>query len=63
MNESYKLDAEEKLHQITIASVPHMDRTNARSVIHGYEQMSHDIIDILEEDDNYENLSKLKKQL
>ena len=59
----YKLDAEEKLQAITVASVPHMDSKDAKNVIRSYEHMSRDIMEVLEEDDNFDNLSKLKGKM
>ena len=60
LNESYRLSAEERLQEITVNSVPHMDSADAKKVMSSYEQASRDIMDVIKDDDNYDNLSKLK---
>ena len=61
LNESYKLSAEEKLQEITVVSVPHLENGEARKVIGSYEQATRDIMDMIKDDNNYDNISKLKE--
>lgn len=55
-----KIDAEEKLQLITIASLPHMEKDNASSIINRYKVQSMTAAELLEEDDDFSNLEKLK---
>ena len=51
---------------MTVASLPHMERKDAQRVIRGYEHVARDILELVEglqEDHDYEDISKLKQAL
>jgi hypothetical protein len=61
LNESYRINANERLEDITVASVPHMERDTADRVLRNYREVARDVIELTEEDDNFDDLSKLKE--
>lgn len=59
----YKIDAQEKLQQIMITSIPHMKQPDAQDVINNYKRISSDIIEVLEDYTDYSNIDKLRTRL
>jgi len=45
LNEMYKVKAEERLEDISVAVVPHLSKGDASSIIDGYKKASEDITD------------------
>jgi len=63
LNQSFKIDAEEKLHWISIVSAPHMDKERLDALIGGYKMASHDIIELITPYTDYSDLKRIKKAM
>lgn len=63
LNQSFKLDAEEKLKWIGIVSVPHMKKQQADMLIHSYKTATHDIIELITPHTDYSAIKRLKKEM
>jgi hypothetical protein len=63
LEESVKLDAQKRLEDITVQSVPNMEEAEATKVIEHYERMTRDTDDILDLDVDEEGLKLLKEKM
>lgn len=63
LNYAYRLDAEEKIQQISIVSAPHMEKPALDQLVDGLKMQSRDIIEMLAPHDDYSGISKLKKEM
>jgi len=61
LNESYKQDAGEKLQLISVATVPHLKKGDASSIINSYRMINRDIIEETKPADDYSGIDRLKK--
>lgn len=60
----YRVNAEERLEEIAIASAPHLEKSSYENLISGYQRASDDIIEkFTEQDDDFSGLEALKKNL
>lgn len=60
LNESYKIEAEEKLALITISAVPHLKGSESKRIINAYEKASKDLLESTEDVVDYDNIGKIK---
>lgn len=65
LNTSYRLSASFRLEEITVASVPYMEKEGSKKVLDSYRMASQDILDITDEDEgeDYDGIEDLKKLL
>jgi hypothetical protein len=63
LNDMYKIDAREKLALIGIGLVPHMKEDNAKKIISSYERASSDMIELLQDNNDYSAIKELKTAL
>lgn len=63
LNQSYKLEATDRLQWISIVSAPHMKKEDAQALRDGYINASRDIIDTLAPDDDFSSLERLRNNL
>lgn len=63
LNVMYRIDAEQRLELIGIVSAPHMKKEDANSLIDRYEKQSRDIMEMIQSDNDYSGIEKLKKEM
>ena len=63
LDQGFKVDAEDKMKLIDIASVTHMDEHGIETLKGKYEMASKEILDILKDDDDYSAITKLKQEM
>lgn len=63
LNELYKLDAQEKLSLIGVIAVPYMSKEDSSDLITRYRMQSGEMLEALEEYNDYSAIDLLKKEL
>lgn len=63
LNLMYKIDAEQRLELIAIVSAPHMSKADTQKLVDSYRKQSRDIIEMLETDNDYSGIDKLRKEI
>ena len=63
LNESYKVEASERLQDISVVSYPHMKKHDASEVIQNYRRAAQDVLSLTEEDSDYSGIQLLKEKL
>lgn len=62
LNESYKVEAEERLGEITVGIIPHLDEAHSRDVIDSYKRQASGILELFDTE-NVSSVEDLKKAL
>ena len=62
LNESYRLEAQDRLEDIVVTSVPHMEGSNSKSVIDSYKRQADDILDLFSTE-NVSSAEEIKEAL
>lgn len=63
LNESYRLDAEKRLEDITVITIPHLKQIQASEIVNSYKQQAGDILELLDSEPQEGDLDKLKRAL
>jgi hypothetical protein len=63
LDQGFKIDAEEKVKLIDIATVAHMDQDGIQKLRRSYDNASRDILDLLRDDEDYSAISKIAKEM
>lgn len=63
LNQSYKIEAEQILTQISVSTAPHMKEDKFRDMVDSYKKASMEPADLFAEDNDYSNIHKLKEAL
>jgi len=61
LNQSLQIDAIEQFKQIEAASYPFMEKADRQNILSGLERQSSDIIELLDQENTAEGLTRLKK--
>lgn len=59
----YKLEAENILVEIAVASAPHMESQQRIKLVESYQRQATDMIDLMEPKDNFSNVDELRGAL
>lgn len=59
----YAIDAQDRLAWIGIVAIPHMKSGDAERIINEYSMASQEIVDLNEVDNDFSDLSRLKRVL
>lgn len=63
LNLMYRVEAEQRLEWIAIISAPHMQKGDSEKLMNMYRKQSRDIMELLEDNDDYSGIEKLKKEM
>lgn len=59
----YRVDAIEKLELLNVVSFPYMETSDRNSIVRHYSQMASDMIEKLEQNDDYSGIEDLRRNL
>lgn len=63
LNQAFKIESEERLKELGISAYPHMKQQEAAQIRRSYEDGTRDILETLEDYEDYSGINRLKKEM